>query len=35
MKTVERWLLPEGIDELMPEEAAQLELLHRKLIDMM
>lgn len=35
MKTVERWLLPEGIDELMPEEAAQLELLHRKLLDMM
>jgi ATP phosphoribosyltransferase regulatory subunit len=35
MKTVERWLLPEGIDELMPDEAAQLELLHRKLIDMM
>jgi ATP phosphoribosyltransferase regulatory subunit len=35
MTIKQRWLLPEGIDELMPPEAAQLELLHRKLIDMM
>jgi ATP phosphoribosyltransferase regulatory subunit len=35
MNTKERWLLPEGIDELMPAEAEQLELLHRNLIDMM
>lgn len=31
----ERWLLPEGIDELMPQQAAQLEILRRKLIDRM
>lgn len=31
----ESWLLPEGIDELMPEEAAQLERMRRLLIDRM
>lgn len=31
----ESWLLPEGIDELMPVEAAQLEKLHRQLVDRM
>ncbi|PHS70359.1 MAG: ATP phosphoribosyltransferase regulatory subunit [Methylophaga sp.] len=35
MSTKQRWLLPEGIDELMPEEAAQLELLRRQLLDKM
>ena len=29
------WLLPEGVDELIPDEAAQLEKLRRKLVDMM
>ncbi len=27
------WLLPEGIDELLPDQAAQLEALRRKLLD--
>lgn len=31
----DRWLLPEGIDELMPLQAAQLEKLRRRLIDRM
>ncbi|AFJ03562.1 ATP phosphoribosyltransferase regulatory subunit [Methylophaga frappieri] len=31
----ESWLLPEGIDELMPTEAVQLEKLHRLLVDRM
>ncbi len=35
MTNKESWLLPEGIDELMPDEAAQLEKLHRNLIDKM
>jgi ATP phosphoribosyltransferase regulatory subunit len=35
MNIKNRWLLPEGIDELLPEEAAQLEKLRRQLIDMM
>jgi len=35
MNIKDRWLLPEGIDELMPDEAAQLEILRRKLVDMM
>ncbi len=35
MSLQDRWLLPEGIDELMPEQAAQLEILRRKLIDKM
>ena len=35
MSLKERWLLPEGIDELMPDQAAQLETLRRKLIDRM
>lgn len=35
MSLKERWLLPEGIDELMPDQAAQLEILRRKLIDRM
>ncbi|MCX4187865.1 ATP phosphoribosyltransferase regulatory subunit [Methylophaga sp. OBS4] len=35
MTIKESWLLPEGIDELMPEEASQLENLHRSLVDRM
>lgn len=35
MTLKESWLLPEGIDELMPEEAAQLERMHRQLVDRM
>ena len=33
MSTENRWLLPEGIDELLPERAAQLETLRRRLLD--
>lgn len=35
MRLKESWLLPEGIDELMPEEAEQLERIHRQLVDRM
>jgi ATP phosphoribosyltransferase regulatory subunit len=35
MTIKQSWLLPEGIDELMPAEAAQLENLHRSLVDRM
>lgn len=35
MSLKQRWLLPEGIDELMPEQAVQLEALRRQLLDMM
>lgn len=30
----DRWLLPEGIEELLPPEAARLESLRRRLLDM-
>lgn len=30
----ERWLLPEGIEDLLPEQAAQLEQLRRSLLDL-
>ncbi len=33
MSTENRWLLPEGIDELLPERAVQLESLRRRLLD--
>lgn len=33
MSTKERWLLPEGIEEALPEEAARLEYYRRKLLD--
>jgi len=33
MSTEQRWLLPEGIDELMPAQAAQLESLRRLVVD--
>ena len=29
----DRWLLPDGIEELLPEEATRLEMLRRKLLD--
>lgn len=35
MTLKDSWLLPEGIDELMPEQAAQLERMHRLLVDRM
>jgi len=34
MSTVERWLLPEGIDEALPEQAKALESLRRRILDM-
>ncbi len=33
MSLTQRWLLPEGIDEVAPEDAARLEQLRRQLID--
>ena len=33
MSTENRWLLPEGIEELLPERASQLEALRRRLLD--
>jgi len=33
MKSTDRWLLPEGIDELLPDEARRLERLRRRLLD--
>ncbi len=35
MTLKQRWILPEGIDELLPDQAERLELLRRKLLDMM
>lgn len=34
MKTADRWLLPDGVEELLPEQAQQAELLRRKLLDL-
>ncbi|MCK5335080.1 MAG: ATP phosphoribosyltransferase regulatory subunit, partial [Gammaproteobacteria bacterium] len=34
MKTNETWLLPQGIEEALPAEAAQLETLRRQILDM-
>lgn len=34
MLTQDRWLLPEGIDEVLPEESARLEYLRRKVLDL-
>lgn len=34
MTTVDRWLLPDGIEELLPEPAARVENLRRKLLDL-
>ena len=33
MATFERWLLPQGIEEALPDQAARLETLRRKLLD--
>ncbi len=34
MKTADRWLLPDGIEELLPEQAQQVESLRRQLLDL-
>ncbi len=34
MTSVDRWLLPDGVEELLPEQAAQVEALRRKLLDL-
>jgi ATP phosphoribosyltransferase regulatory subunit len=34
MTTVDRWLLPEGVEELLPEPAARAEMLRRQLLDL-
>ncbi len=34
MAIVDRWLLPEGIEELLPEQAAEAELMRRRLLDL-
>ncbi|HIE55244.1 MAG TPA: ATP phosphoribosyltransferase regulatory subunit, partial [Chromatiaceae bacterium] len=33
-KTQRHWLLPDGVDELLPEQAARLEFLRRRLLDL-
>ncbi|MDY6980744.1 MAG: ATP phosphoribosyltransferase regulatory subunit, partial [Pseudomonadota bacterium] len=30
----DRWLLPEGIEEVLPEQARRLEMLRRRLLDL-
>lgn len=34
MPTANRWLLPEGVDELLPEDAARMEGLRRRLVNL-
>lgn len=34
MSTADRWLLPDGVDELLPEAAARVEQLRRQLLDL-
>ncbi|SDR82210.1 ATP phosphoribosyltransferase regulatory subunit [Halopseudomonas xinjiangensis] len=34
MPNVDRWLLPDGIEEVLPEEAARIEAARRKLLDL-
>ncbi len=34
MKKVDRWLLPDGIEEMLPNEASQVEGLRRRLVDL-
>lgn len=34
MPTVDRWLLPDGIEEVLPEEAARIETARRNLLDL-
>jgi ATP phosphoribosyltransferase regulatory subunit len=34
MTIADRWLLPDGVEELLPEQAGQVESLRRKLLDL-
>lgn len=34
MTTKQHWILPEGIDEVLPEQAARFEAIRRLLLDM-
>ena len=34
MKNVDRWLLPDGVDEVLPEQALVVERLRRELLDL-
>ena len=34
MESAERWLLPDGIEELLPAQAARVEALRRQLLDL-
>ena len=34
MTTADRWLLPDGVEELLPEQAGRVEALRRKLLDL-
>jgi ATP phosphoribosyltransferase regulatory subunit len=34
MTAADRWLLPDGVEELLPEQAGQAEMLRRKLLDL-
>ncbi len=34
MTIADRWLLPDGVEELLPAQAAQAESLRRKLLDL-
>ena len=34
MTSVDRWMLPEGVDELLPERAAVAERLRRDILDL-
>jgi ATP phosphoribosyltransferase regulatory subunit len=34
MTSTDRWLLPQGVDDVLPEEAAKLEFLRRQLLDL-
>ena len=34
MPTVDRWLLPDGIDEVLPREAVRIESARRQLLDL-
>lgn len=34
MATVDRWLLPDGIEEVLPPEAARIEIARRQVLDL-
>ena len=34
MDSIDKWLLPEGAEEILPEEAYKLETLRRRLLDL-